>query len=270
MGDWLLGTIITTGLVTLGWFFFTEILPKMAANRAARPPAQPLTTLPGDEHQVPLPIDAETQLNTAKMTHDRFLKEADELILGARSAGLFADNMLAEAADKAGDAVKLRPGSFDANLMSGEIAVKRAQLAEPEAAVELLERAADFFTTATDTKKGIIDTYVGRGWAHLERGHRLEGRAAADAYLESLQAFSEGFGVNTHNLFVLRGWGIAIDNLARTLGERDQAVVAAEESYRLALAEHRSGDHELHEWFAGIRAAEDPSRMPMPAVRDRY
>jgi hypothetical protein len=270
MGNWLLGTIITTTVLTLGWFFFTEILPRMVADRAGRPPAQPLTTLPGEEHQVALPIDAETQLSTAKMTHDRFLQEADELILAARSAGLFAENLLAEAAEKAGDAVKLRPGSFDGNLMSGEIAVKRAQIGDGGSAVALLEQAAAFFATAAETKKGVVDTYIGKGWAHLERGHRLEGRAAADAYLESLHAFAEGFDVNSHNLFVLRGWGVALDNLARTLGERDAAVVASEESYRMALAEHRSGDHELHDWFAAVRAAEEPARMPMPVVRDRY
>lgn len=270
MGDWLLGTIVTTALVTMGWFFFTEILPRMVGNRAARPPEQPLTILPGDERQVPLPIDAETQLSTAKMTHDRFVREADELILAARSAGLFAENLLAEAAEKAGDAVKLRPGSFDANLLCGEIATKRAQLAEPEAAVELLEQAAAFFATAADTKKGVVDTYVGRGWAHMERGHRLQGADASAAYLEAATAFEEGFRVNSHNLFVLRGWGIVIDNLARVLGARDATVVAAEERYRIALAEHRSGDHELHDWFAAMRAADEPARMAMPAVRDRY
>jgi hypothetical protein len=151
MGDWLFGTIITSILLTTGWFFFTEVLPRMAANRAARRPEQPLTTLPGVEGPPPLPIDAETQLSTTKLTHDRFLEEADELILAARGAGMFAENMLAEAAEKASDAVKLRPGSFDANLICGEIAVRRAQLAEPDAAVGLFGEAATFFATATET-----------------------------------------------------------------------------------------------------------------------
>ena len=270
MGDWLIGSLFTTVLLTLGWFFFTEVLPRMAANRAARRPEQPLTQLPGDERLPPIPIDAETQLSTNKMTHDVFLREADELILAARSAGLFADNLLAEAAEKAGDAVKLRPGSFDANLMSGEIAVKRALLAGAEEAIPLLESAAVHFATASEAKKGVIDTYVGRGWAHLERGHRLEGEQAAAAYLDAADVFLRGFRVSPQNLFILRGWGIAIDGLARILGDRADAVTAAEESYRLALAEHRGGDHELFEWFAGIRAADEPVRIPMPTVRDRY
>lgn len=270
MGDWLFGSIITSILLTAGWFFFTEVLPRMAANRVARRPEQPLTTLPGVEGPPPLPIDAETQLSTNKMTHDRFLGEADELLLSARGAGMFAESMLAEAAEKAGDAVKLRPGSFDANLMCGEIAVKRAQLAAPESAIDLFGQAAEFFATATETKKGVVDTYVGRGWAHMERGHRLEGEEAAAAYLRSTEAFRDGFRVNSHNLFVLRGWGIAIDGLARTAGDRAPEVIRAEEDYRRALAEHRGGDHELHAWFAEIREAREPLRMPMPAVRDRY
>lgn len=270
MGDWLFGSILTSILLTMGWFFFTEILPRMASNRAARKPEQPLTHLPGDETLPPIPIDAETQLTNTKLTHDVFLQEADELILGSRSAGMFAANMLEEAADKAGDAVKIRPGSFDANLMSGEIAMKRAVLMEPTEAIPLFEKAAVYFATASETKKGVIDTYVGRAWAHLERGHRLEGEQAAAAYLDAADVFLRGFRVSPQNLFILRGWGIAVDGLARILGDRAPVVVAAEEGYRLALAEHRGGDHELFDWFVGIRAAEEPVRMPMPAVRDRY
>ena len=270
MGDWMVGTLITSAVVGLGWFFFTEILPRKAADRAARPHEQQLTTLPGVGGQPIIPIDAEASIASTKMTHDVFLSEADDLILQARGGGMFADGLLAEAAEKAGDAVKLRPGSFDANLMAGEIAHKRALLAEGAASIELLEQAAVSFATASETKKGVIDTYVGRAWSHLERGHRLNGDTAATAYLDAVEVFLMGFRVNSHNLFILRGWGIAIDGLARVLGDRAESVVAAEEGYRLALAEHRAGDHELHEWYAGIRAAAEPARMPMPAVRDRF
>ena len=270
MGDWLFGIILSTILVTGGWFLLTKVFPRWVGRRAAQRPEQPLTTLPGAPPEAALPIDAETQLSTNKMFHDRFLEEADELVMSARGAGLFADGMLAEAAEKAADAVKLRPGSFDANLISGEIAVKRAQYAGPAVAVDLLEQAAAFFSTATDTKKGVVDTYVGRGWAHLERGHRLEGEAAAGAYTAACTAFDEGFAVNSHNLFILRGWGLAVDGLARTLGDREPRVSAAEDRFRQALAEHRGGDHELHRWFAEIRESVEPIRMPMPPVRDRF
>ena len=270
MGDWLFGSIITGIVLTVGWVFFTEVLPRMAADRAARPPEQPLTQLPGDEHQPIVAVDAETSIASTKMTHDIFLGEADDLLLQVRSAGLFADNLLVDAADKVNDAIKLRPGSFDANLMAGEIAVKRATLAQGEEAVGLLEEAAVHFATAAEAKKGVIDTYVGRAWSHLERAHRLEGDRAAAAYLDASEVFLKGFRVSPQNLFILRGWGIAIDGLARTLGDRADVVVAAEDGYRLALAEHRGGDHELHQWYAGIREADEPVRMPMPAVRDRY
>jgi hypothetical protein len=270
MGRWLFGTIVSSALLTIGWVFFTRMLPRRVAGRVARPPQQPLTVLPGDERQVSLPIDAETQLSAAKMAHDRFLEEAGELIRAARGAGLFTENLLTEAAEKAGDAVKLRPGSFDANLMCGEIAVKRALMAAPDTAVDLLQRAAGFFATASETKRGVVDTYVGRGWAHLERAYRLEGEDAAAAYGAAAEAFGEGFGVNSHNLFVLRGWGLAVDGLARTLGERAEPTTTAEERYQMALAEHRAGDHELYGWYAGVRASAEPVRIPMPPVRDRY
>jgi hypothetical protein len=88
--------------------------------------------------------------------------------------------------------------------------------------------------------------------------------------MRSIEAFSEGFRVNSHNLFILRGWGIAVDGLARTVGDRAPQAIQAEEDYRRALAEHRGGDHELHTWYAEIRETAEPLRMPMPAVRDRY
>lgn len=270
MGDWLFGSILATILVTGGWFLLTKVIPRWAGRRAARRPDQPLTTLPGVDREAVLPIDAETQLSTNKMFHDRVLEEADELLMSARGAGLFTEGMLTEAAEKSADAVKLRPASFDANLISGEIAVKRAQLAGPVRAIELLEQAAGFFATAADTKRGVVDTYVGRGWANLERGHRLDGEEAAGAYLMACDAFRDGFAVNSHNLFVLRGWGLAVDGLARTLGEKAPRVSAAEDAYMQALAEHRGGDHELYRWYSEIRESPEPMRMPMPAVRDRF
>lgn len=270
MGEWLTGSLFTGIVVSLGWYFLTKVLPRRAAERAARPPEQTISTLPGVHEQPIVAVDVETALTSTKMTHDVFLREADDLILQARSAGMFAEGLLAEAADKVADAVKLRPGSFDANLMAGEIGVKRAMLSQGGDALALLDQAAASFATASETKKGVVDAYVGRAWAHLERGSRLEGEKAAAAYLDASDVFLEGFRVNPQNLFILRGWGLAIDGLARVLGERAVPVTTAEDGYRLALAEHRSGDHELHQWYAEIRAADHPVRMPMPVVRDRY
>jgi len=270
MGEWLIGFLVTGALVSLGWVFFTEILPQMAARRTARPPDQPLTTLPGVEHQPTFEIDAERSMTSSKLTHDVFVSEAADLVLQARSAGLFAEDLLAEAAEKVGDAIKLRPGSFDANLLAADIAMKRAMLAPGDSATPFLEEAALLFATASETKKGVIDAYVGRGWAHLERAYRLGDQEAQVAFLDAAEVFLKGFRVSPQNLFILRGWGLAIDGLGRILGETAGPVVAAEEGYRLALAEHRGGDHELHAWFAGIRSADEQVRMPMPAVRDRF
>lgn len=257
-------------LLTLGWFFFTEVLPRWMASRAAKPPEQQLTTLPGVPEQPIIAIDAETSIESSRATHDAFVGEAAELVLQARGAELFTADLLQQAAEKAQDAIKLRPGSFKANMLAGEIGVKRAMIADTTEAIGLLEEAAVRFATATETKKGVIDAYVGRGWSHLERARRLDDDRAPAAYLDASEVFLKGFRVSPQNLFILRGWGMAIDGLARLIGDTAEPVRAAEDAYRLALAEHRGGDHELHAWYAEIRAADEPPQMPMPAVRDLY
>ena len=257
-------------LLTLGWFFFTEVLPRWMADRAAKPPEQPLTTLPGVEEQPIIAIDAEASIESSRATHDAFLSEASDLILQARGAELFTADLLEQAAEKAQDAIKLRPGSFNANMLAGEIGVKRAMIADTTEAIGLLEESAVRFATATETKKGVIDAYVGRGWSHLERARRLDDDRAASAYLDAAEVFLKVFRVSPQNLFILRGWGMAIDGLARVIGDTAESVRAAEDAYRLALAEHRGGDHELHAWYAEIRAADEPAQMQMPAVRDLY
>lgn len=267
---WLSEFLVASLLLTLGWFFFTQVLPKWMAGRAAKPPEQKLTTLPGVENQPTIPIDAEASIDANRMTHDAFVGEASDLVLQSRTGGMFAADLLAEAADKVNDAIKLRPGSFDANMLAGEIGVKRALLADDAEAVPLLEGAAVRFATATETKKGVIDAYVGRAWSHLERAYRLDGDAAAPAYLDAAEVFLKGFRVSPQNLFILKGWGLSIDGLARILGETAAPVRAAEDGYGLALAEHRGGDHELHDWYRSVRAADVPVRIPMPAVRDLY
>jgi len=268
VGNWLLGFIVTGAIVSIGWFFLTDMFPKMMARRAARPPEVPMTVLPGADNQPIIAVDIEKSLESSKHTHDVFVSEASDLVLQSRGAGLFTGNLLEQAAEKVNDAVKLRPGSFDANLLAGEIGVKRALLAEAVDGVQLLEQAVVHFATASETKKGLIDAYVGRGWAHLEQAYRLEDDVAGTAFLDAAAVFQEGFGVHPQNLFILRGWGLAIDGAARLMGDDTVLVTDVEDGYRLALAEHRGGDHELHEWYAGVRSADEPLRIPMPALRD--
>lgn len=268
MNGWLFGFIITGAIVSLAWFFLTDMFPKMMARRAARLPEVPMTTLPGAENQPIITVDIEKSLESSKHTHDVFVSEASDLVLQSRGAGLFTGGLLDEAAEKLEDAVKLRPGSFDANLLAGEIAVKRALLADGAEGVQLLEQAAVSFATASEAKKGMVDAYVGRGWAHLERAYRLEQVAAGAAFLEAATVFSDGFRVHPQNLYILRGWGLAVDGAVRLSGDDAAPVRDAEEAYRLALAEHRGGDHELHAWYAGVRAADEPLRIAMPALRD--
>lgn len=268
--DWLGSTLVTGAVISIGWVIATQVFPRMMADRMARPEEQPLTILPDVPNQPQIAVDAEASISSNKYTHDQFVNEASDLLLQSRTAGLFAPDLLAEAAERVGDAVKIRPGSFPANMLAGEIGVKRATLTDGADGVPLLEEAAVRFATASETKKGVIDAYVGRAWTHLERAYLLDGDAAAAAFLDAADVFLKGFRVSPQNLFVLRGWGLAIDGMARQLGETAAPVAAAEDGYRLALSEHRGGDHELHAWFAEIRAADEPVRMPMPAVRDLY
>lgn len=268
MSNWLLGFLATGTVVTLGWFFFTEVLPKMVARRTLRARGQPLTSLPGADYQSMVTVNAEKSLESSKHTHDVFVGEASDLVRQSRGAGLFTVGLLEQAADKVADAVKLRPGSFEGNLLAGEIGVKLAKLAEGTAAVTLLDEAASHFVTASATKRGIIDAYVGRGWAHLERAYRLDGDLAVAAYRDAAEAFDDGFKASPQNLFILRGWGLAIDGMARSLGDNAIPVRDAEDAYRLALAEHRAGDHELHDWYAAVRSADEPTRIAMPPLRD--
>ena len=90
LSEFLIGGI----LLTLGWFFFTEVLPRWMASRAAKPPEQQLTTLPGVEHEPLVPIDAEASIESNRVTHDAFVSEASELVLQARGAELFTADLL--------------------------------------------------------------------------------------------------------------------------------------------------------------------------------
>ena len=88
----------------------------------------------------PLTESAIRRLTSDALT--TFLSEASDLILQARGAELFTADLLEQAAEKAQDAIKLRPGSFNANMLAGEIGVKRAMIADTTEAIELLEESA--------------------------------------------------------------------------------------------------------------------------------
>lgn len=269
MGDLLVGTLITGVLISLIWFIATEVFPRSVARRAARPPDDPLTELPERAalHDV-VAVSAETALASSKRAHDAFVSDASDLEHQARGAGLFAASLLEQASAKLDDAISLRPGSFVALMLSGEVLVKRSLTVGREEAVALLQQAAVQFARARESKPGVIDAYIGKGWANLECGHLLSGEEAVEKYGAAADAFSSGFEVSPQNLHILRGWGLAVDGMARAGGMTGDVVVGEEERYREALAAHRGGDHELHAWFAALRGSDEPVRLSMPQLRD--
>ena len=72
------------------------------------------------------------------------------------------------------------------------------------------------------------------------------------------------------NVWIMRGWGLAIDRMARA-AEHDPAKLAGHEAaYRDALGQHRGGQHDLFDWYAGIRRASEPTWLDVPTLRDVY
>ena len=68
----------------------------------------------------------------------------------------------------------------------------------------------------------------------------------------------------------MRGWGLAIDRLARE-PQPDRALIDELESdYRRALGQHRGGQHDLFDWYAQVRSASEPMWVDVPPLRDVY
>jgi tetratricopeptide (TPR) repeat protein len=268
LGDLLVGTLIVGVVVSVVWVVATEVFPRAMARRVARPSEEPFTELPGDTRlNDVVSVSAETALESSKRAHDAFVADAADLERQARGAGLFAAGLLEEAAAKLDDAIRLRPGSFPALMLSGEVLVKRALIVGRGEAVALLDEAAGRFAAAGESKPGVIDSFIGQGWANLECGLLLAGAAAVGRFDAAAGAFSAGFAVSPQNLHILRGWGLAIDGMARA-GEETNSHAEWEARYQAALAQHRGGDHELYAWFAAVRGSADPVRLAMPPLRD--
>ena len=267
LGRWLIISVVAT-LLILG---LRSWLPKAAGRRVAeKGTIIGPRTKPAFEEQALQRTGADLQNLANRQLHDDMLAEAVKLKLRART-GHLEDRVatIERAMEKAKDALTARAESYEGIKLMAELHLDRALINPDPTAVADLEQAAQLFAKASSFRLGVIDNYVGRGWSYLqmtnvdpEYSHIYAEKAAA--------AFADGFERAQMNIWIMRGWGIAIDRLARA-DQHDAAKLAdLESAYRAALGVHRGGQHELFDWYAEIRRAREPEWIDVPPVRDVY
>ena len=267
LGRWLIvgvgASLLMLGLRT--W------LPKAAGRRVAEKgsiigPA----TRPTFEEQALKRTGAELQNLANRKLHDDMLAEAVKLKLRART-GIEEErlNTLDRAFEKTKDALTARAESYEGIKLLAELHLDRALITQDPLSVADLERAAQGFAKASSFRLGVIDNYVGRGWSYLqmtnvdpEFSHIYAEKAAV--------AFAAGFERAQMNVWIMRGWGLALDRFARADHHDRKRFGELEAEFRAALARHRDGQHDLFDWYAAIRRADQPEWIDVPPVRDVY
>lgn len=264
--------IVTGTLMTLGLLALVYVVPKWRANNLrSQPHASPTQQeLIAADHAPPaplppLPLDTETSMLAARAKHDKLLEESVSLYRQARGHHFESVPLLEEAIAKAAAAREVRGDSYDAIKMMGDAHLALAAERSDEEALADLAAAADAYETALNYRRGVIDVYVGLGWSLLETGYRADGQAGSRVFAAAADTFAKGHEVSPPNLFVLRGWGSAVDGMLRTSApDADNA----EGAYLSAIGNHPLAGDDLREWYLRIRSVEEMSRVPVPQVRD--
>ncbi len=250
---------------------FRQWAPKAAARRLERRGSiiGPATKPTYEQHAMsrsPLELH---ELASRKV-HEDMLADALKLKTQAR-VGTTEERLhtIGRAVRKLEEALAARPGSYESTKLLAELCLDRALLMQDVAAVAPLERAAQLFEDASSMRLGVIDNYVGRGWSYLEMT-RVDPEWAGPYATKAIVAFAAGFDRVKQNVWLMRGWGLAVDRYARS-PESDAATLADfEAAYRAALGEHRGGQHDLFDWYSQARRADDPLWLDVPALRDAY
>ncbi len=266
-GRWLI-IGIAASLLILG---LRTWLPKAAGRRVAE---RGTVIGPGTkatfEEQAMKRTGADMQNLANRKLHDDMLADAIKLKLRART-GVQGErlNTIQRAMEKTKDALTARAESYEGTKLLAELYLDRALINQDPASVADLEQAAQLFAKASSFRLGVIDNYVGRGWSYLqmarvdpEFSHIYADKAAA--------AFAAGFERARMNVWIMRGWGLAIDRLSRAAGHDRARLAELDSAYRIALGEHRSGQHDLFDWYRSVRNSREPTWIDVPQIRDVY
>ena len=267
LGRWL---IISVG-VSLLIFGLRFWLPKAGARRVAeRGSIVGPATKPSYDEQIQKRTGADMQNLANRKLHDDMLLEAVKLKTRART-GSQEERLLAinRALEKTKDALTARPDSYEGTKLLAELHLDRALISEDQASVADLEQAAQFFEKASSYRLGVIDNYVGRGWSYLQMT-RVDPEFTHVFAEKAAIALAAGFERAQMNVWIMRGWGLAIDRLARSDQHDPAKLTELEGAYRSALGQHRSGQHDLFDWYAGVRRASEPQWIDVPPLRDAY
>ena len=263
LGWWIIGTVVLS-LFMVG---LRSWAPKAGARRVAeRGTLVGAATRPTFQEESLARSGLEMQNLANRRLHDDMLEEASRMKLRARAGDV--DERAAtvlRAIHKVEDALVARPGSYEGTKLLGELFLDLALLDPSPAAVAPLQRAAELFAEAGDLRKGVIDNYIGRGWSYL-RMCDVDPEFAATYAPKAVDAFAAGFARVPQNVWVLRGWGLALDRLARSADPDPDDIAAGESSFRDALRAHRSGEHDLSSWYSQIRSAATPVWLDVPPI----
>ena len=263
--------IVIAVVISLGVFGLRNWLPKAVGRRVAERGSIVGPALKPTFEEQALRRTGPDLANLAnRQLHDEMLAEAIKLKLRARS-GDVAERIttLHRAINKTQDALTARPESYDGTKLLAELNLDLALLDASPASVAGLEQAAQLFEKASSFRLGVIDNYVGRGWSYLQMT-RVDPDYSATYGEKAAMAFAAGHARVQQNVWVLRGWGLAIDRVARS-AEADEAKVSElEAEYRGALGRHRGGQHDLFDWYGGVRAAAELVWIDVPTLRDVY
>lgn len=267
LGRW----IIISLAISLGVLGLRHWLPKAAGRRVAERGSLVGPALkPTYEEQAMSRSAPDLQNLANRKLHDDMLAEAIKLKIRART-GSDEERLatLARAVTKTEDALVARPDSYEGSKLLAELHLDKALLLGDVGSVADLQRAANLFETASSYRLGVIDNYVGRGWAHLQMT-RVDPEFAHIYAEKAAVAFAAGFGRAQQNVWVMRGWGLALDRMARAADHDPGRLSELEAEYRVALGQHRGGQHDLFDWYAGVRAAGEPAWVDVPPLRDVY
>jgi tetratricopeptide (TPR) repeat protein len=259
-GSWIfIGILATLGGLIVRFWVPQALRAKIRRTGGVVGSDEPERPAVASEILPPAPSKALQQ----KDVHDELLRDVVKLVNLSRARDAQSLSNLDDADEKLAEALLLRPDGFEATRLLAEVAIARAQLVDPLARVAAHEEAARRFDAALDLRKGIADLYIGLGWSWL--GVMQHDPIRADAPVAALGAFVAGHETSRGNLWLLKGWGTAVDIMVRRSHPQAEQALA---QYEAALGRLTGPASIAVEWFSTIRAGGEPTWLPVPPLRD--